>query len=68
MIYDADILLIAKYTIGTLLVLGVILAPSWIARQNGHGKPKMHAIRLGSWVFAWSIIAWMWSLFCATKK
>ncbi len=68
MIYGIDILLIIKYALGILLVLSIILAPSWIARQNGHGKPQMHAVRLGSWVLGWSIIAWLWSLFWATKK
>ena len=68
MIKTAEFLLYLKYIIGTLLVLGVILAPAWLARQNGRGKPDMHAVRLASWVFGWSIISWLWSLFWATKK
>ncbi|MBR5153335.1 MAG: hypothetical protein IKW57_00880 [Alphaproteobacteria bacterium] len=68
MVKTAEILLYIKYVIGTLLVLVVILAPAWLARQNGRGKPDMHAVRLASWVFGWSIISWLWSLFWATKK
>jgi len=61
-------LLVGKYAICVLLLLGVILAPSWIARQNGKGKPQMHAVRLGSWVFGWSIIGWLWALYWAVRK
>ena len=62
------ILLFAKYAACVLLLISIILAPAWIARQNGKGKPDMHAVRLASWIFGWSIIAWVWSLFWATRK
>lgn len=62
------VLLVVKYAICVLLLLGVILAPSWIARQNGKGKPQMQAIRLGSWVFGWSIVGWFWALYWAVRK
>jgi hypothetical protein len=68
MIGITEILLFTRYALCVLLLIIVILAPAWIARQNGKGKPDMHAVRLGSWVFGWSIIAWVWSLFWATKK
>lgn len=68
MIDTTDILLFCKYAICVLLLITVILAPAWIARQNGKGKPDMHAVRLGSWIFGWSIIGWLWSLFWATRK
>ena len=63
-----DILLISKYIICSCIALGILFAPAWIARQNGHGKPKMHAVRMGSWVFGWSIIGWFVALFWATRK
>ncbi|MBP3544686.1 MAG: hypothetical protein J6J82_00035 [Alphaproteobacteria bacterium] len=63
-----EILLFAKYAACVLLLISIILAPAWIARQNGKGKPDMHAVRLASWIFGWSIIAWVWSLFWATRK
>ncbi len=68
MIDTTDILLFCKYATCVLLLITVILAPAWIARQNGKGKPDMHAVRLGSWIFGWSIIGWLWSLFWATRK
>ena len=61
-------ILILKYACCVILLLGIIFAPAWIARSNGKGKPQMHAVRLGSWIFGWSIIAWLWSLFWATRK
>ncbi|MBE6458093.1 MAG: superinfection immunity protein [Alphaproteobacteria bacterium] len=68
MITTTEILLYAKYAIGILITLAIIFAPAWLARQNGRGKPDMHAVRLASWVFGWSIIGWLWSLYWATKK
>ena len=68
MLNNIDFLLIIKYVLGVMLTIGVIFAPAWIARQNGRGKPDMHAVRLASWIFGWSIIGWLWSLFWATRK
>ena len=65
---NGEIIYYIKYTCAILVLLGIILAPAWVARQNGHGKPRMQAVRISSWVFGWSIIAWLWSLFQATKK
>ena len=62
------IILLAKYIIATALIIAIIMYPAWLARQNGRGKPDMHAVRLASWVFGWSIIGWLWSLYWATKK
>lgn len=68
MINAGDILLIVKYILCIIILIGIILAPAWLARQNGKEKPDMHAVRLGSWVFGWSIIGWLWSLFWAIRK
>lgn len=68
MIQNIDILVIVKYVACAAILIGIVFAPAWVARQNGKGKPDMHAVRLASWIFGWSIIAWIWSLFWATKK
>ena len=68
MLENINFLLILKYALAVLLAIGVFMAPAWIARQNGRGKPDMHAVRLGSWIFGWSIIGWLWALFWATRK
>ena len=64
----SEILLIAKYAACVLVLLGLILAPAWVARQNGKDKPAMQAVRLGSWVFGWSLIGWIYALYQAIKK
>jgi hypothetical protein len=68
MIDITEILSFIKYALCVILLIAIILAPAWIARQNGKGKPDMQAVRLASWIFGWSIIAWIWSLFWATRK
>ena len=68
MIMGYNILFILENAIFAVIVAGIILAPAWIARQNGKGKPDMQAVRLASWVFGWSIIGWFWALYWATKK
>lgn len=68
MIMGYNILFILENAIFAVIVVGIILAPAWIARQNGKGKPDMQAVRLASWVFGWSIIGWFWALYWATKK
>lgn len=68
MITTAEIILYIKYVLCILIAIGIFMAPAWVARQNGKGKPDMHAVRLGSWVFGWSIVGWLWSLFWAVRK
>ncbi|MBQ5700071.1 MAG: superinfection immunity protein [Alphaproteobacteria bacterium] len=68
MLNDINFLLIIKYALACILTIGIVFAPAWVARQNGKGKPDMHAVRLGSWIFGWSIIGWLWALFWATRK
>ena len=68
MIDIREFLPLIKYALCVLLLIGIILAPAWVARQNGKGKPAMQAVRLGSWVFGWSIIGWIYALYQATKK
>ncbi len=68
MITTHQILIIAKYAIAVLLAIGIFLAPAWIARQTARGKQDMILVRLGSWVFSWTGIGWLWALFWASKK
>lgn len=68
MLNNIDFVLVIKYILCALLTISIIFAPAWIARQNNKGKPDMHAVRLASWIFGWSIIGWLWSLFWATRK
>ncbi len=68
MIDITGIFVVLKYAACVVILFGLILLPAWLARQNGKGKPDMHAVRLGSWIFGWSIVGWIWALFWATRK
>lgn len=63
-----DILLAIKYVASVAIVLAIILAPAWLARQNNRAKNDMILVRLGSWLFLWTGIGWLWALFWSAKK
>ena len=68
MIMSFDILLARKYVASVAIVLAIILAPAWLARQNNRAKNDMILVRLGSWLFLWTGIGWLWALFWSAKK
>lgn len=68
MITLSDILPVAKYAISILIIAVIVLAPAWLARQTGKTKQDMILVRLASWIFGWTGIGWLWSLFWASKK
>lgn len=68
MIGSINILLTAKYIIAIAIVLVIVLAPAWLARQTGKSKQDMILVRLASWIFGWTGIGWLWSLFWSVKK
>jgi len=68
MITLSDILPVAKYAISILIIAVIVLAPAWLARQTGKNKQDMILVRLASWIFGWTGIGWLWSLFWASKK
>ena len=68
MITLSDILPVAKYAISILIIAVIVLAPAWLARKTGKNKQDMILVRLASWIFGWTGIGWLWSLFWASKK
>ena len=68
MITLSYILPVAKYAISILIIAVIVLAPAWLARQTGKNKQDMILVRLASWIFGWTGIGWLWSLFWASKK
>lgn len=68
MISIQEILIIVKFIACITITIGIFMAPAWVARQNGKGKPQMQHVRLASWVFGWSVIGWIWAMYWATKK
>ena len=63
-----DILLSLKYLAAITILAVVILTPAWLARQTGKSKQDMILVRLASWIFGWTGIGWLWSLFWSAKK
>ncbi len=68
MITTTTIILIIKYILATSILVGIICAPAWIARQTDKGKQDMFLVRLGSWLFGWSLVGWFYALVIGTKK
>lgn len=68
MITLTNIIFITKYVIATALLIGVIMAPAWIARQNKKGGLDMGMVRLIGWLLWWTFVGWLFALFWAAKK
>lgn len=65
---NINFLLLIKYLIATAILIFVILAPAWIARQTSKNKQDMILVRIASWILGWTGIGWLWALFWGTKK
>ena len=63
-----DVIVAIKYVASIAIVLEIVLAPAWLARQNGRDKNDMILVRLGSWLFLWTGVGWLWALFWSAKK
>lgn len=66
--YLLNILLLIKYVITINLLIGIALAPAWLARQTKKNKQDMFIVRFGSWLFLWTIIGWFIALYWSVKK
>lgn len=63
-----DVIVAIKYVASIAIVLAIVLAPAWLARQNARAKNDMILVRLGSWLFLWTGVGWLWALFWSAKK
>ena len=64
----SGILIFVKYLISAVIVVGIILAPAYLASVTGKGKYEMLFVRISSWLFGWTGIGWLWALFISSKK
>ena len=64
----AGFILLLKYFIAINILLAILFAPAWLCRQNKKPKLDMVIVRFGSWVFAWTIIGWLFALIWSSKK
>jgi hypothetical protein len=63
-----DILLILKYVGATIVLICLLLAPAYLAAASGKEKYDCMRARVGSWLFGWSFIGYLFALFVASKK
>jgi len=68
MLYGVNILLILKYIAVIGIFVCIVLTPTYLACANKTQKYDMMRIRVGSWLFGWSFIGWLFALFLSAKK
>ena len=68
MIYGVNILHILKYIAVIGIFICLILTPAYLAVVNDSSKYDRMRVRVGSWLFGWSIIGWFFALFVSAKK
>lgn len=62
------LLLGLKYVVAIAVVICIVLAPAYLATANGRSKYDTMRTRMGSWMFGWSFIGWLFALFISAKK
>lgn len=68
MITWLNILIAIKFLVCVALVIGVVLAPAYLARVNGKKKYDMVFVRMSSWVMGWTGVGWLLGLFWGARK
>jgi hypothetical protein len=68
MINIPDILLALKYIAAIAIFMGIVLTPAYLASANGRSKYDRMRSRMGSLMFGWSFIGWIFALFVSAKK
>ena len=63
-----NILLFIKYAVSVVILFIIIMTPAWLARQTKKPKEDMCIIRIASWLFCWTGVAWLWALFRSIKN
>ncbi|MBD5400810.1 hypothetical protein HDR61_03655 [bacterium] len=64
----SEILLYARYVGAAVVLMIIILAPAWLARQTKKSKTDMGFVRVASWLFGWTGVGWLWALWWAVRK
>ena len=68
MISTNDILLIMKYIVAIALFACFVLPSAYLAAANDKSKYDRMRTRMGSLMFGWSFIGWIFALFISAKK
>jgi hypothetical protein len=57
-----------KYIFAVLLISAIMMAPCWFARQTKKNGLDQGIVRVGSWLFGWTGIGWLFALWWAVRK
>lgn len=66
--HGVNILLVLKYAVAVFVLICLIMAPAYLAIVNDSSKYDRMRVRVGSWMFGWTFIGWLFALFVSTKK
>jgi hypothetical protein len=68
MLYGVNVVLILKYIVLVGIFVCLVLAPAYLACVNNSAKYDRMRVRVGSWLFGWSFVGWIFALFVSAKK
>lgn len=68
MLLQNDILLVIKYVAAFAIFVCIVLTPAYLAAANDKSKYDRMRTRMGSLMFGWSFIGWIFALFISAKK
>ncbi len=68
MISASELLLVIKYVAVVGIFICLVLTPAYLAAANGKAKYDCMRSRVGSWLFGWTFIGWIFALFVSAKK
>ncbi len=68
MIHGVNILTVLKYIALVSIFICIVLVPAMLAGVNDRSPYDSMRTRVGSWLFGWSFIGWLFALFVSAKK
>ena len=66
--HGINILLILKYAAVIFIFVCLIMTPAYLAIINNSSKYDRMRVRVGSWMFGWTFVGWLFALFVSAKK
>lgn len=66
--HGINILLILKYVAVIFIFVCLIMTPTYLAIINDSSKYDRMRVRVGSWMFGWTFVGWLFALFVSAKK
>jgi len=60
--------LYAKYIFAVFLILAILMAPAYLARQTKKGNADMAIVRASSWLLGWTGFGYLFALYWAVRK